>query len=265
MTTSNNQTALITGASSGIGYQLAKLFAQDGYNLVLVARNEDQLRKVAHEFTNQFGTQKITVIAKDLSKDGSPEEVYEETKRQGIEVNVLVNDAGFGEHGLFSETDLKKELAMIHLNVVSLTYLTKVYLQDMLVRKEGKILQLASVASYQPTPLLAVYAATKAYVLSFTEALINELKDTGVTMTALIPGATDTDFFRRAGAEDSHAAQGSLSDPAEVAKEGYEALMKGDDKVVVGLKNKAMTTVSNVLPDQVNAAMARKQMEDENN
>jgi hypothetical protein len=261
--TVTNQTALITGASSGIGYQLARLFAQDGYNLVLVARTEEKLNQVAQEFRNQFSNQKITAIAKDLSKDGSPQELYDETKRQGLTVDVLVNDAGFGEHGLFSETDLKKELDMIHLNVVSLTFLTKLYLQEMLSRKNGKILQLASIASYQPTPLLAVYAATKAYVLSFTEALINELKGTGVTMTALVPGATDTDFFNRAGAENTVAANGSLSDPAEVAKAGYEALMKGDDKVVVGFKNKAMAAASSALPDPVVAGMSRKQMEDE--
>jgi uncharacterized protein len=258
----NYSTALITGASSGIGYQLAKLFAHDGYNLVLVSRNETRLNEVAAELLQQYGQVHVTVIAKDLSKDGSAQEVYQETQAQGIHVDVLVNDAGFGEHGLFAETDLDKELAMIHLNVLSLTHLTKLYLRDMLAKKQGRILQLASVASYQPTPLLAVYAATKAYVLSFSEALVNELKDTGVSVTALIPGATDTNFFIAAGAENSNAAHGSLSDPAEVAKAGYQALMRGEDKVVVGLKNQVMTAASNVLPDQANAAMARKQMEE---
>jgi uncharacterized protein len=211
-----NETVLITGDTSGIGYQLAKLFTKDNADLVIVSRNEEQLRKVAKEF-GSLGSPKVTIIPKDLSLPGSAEEVYESTRRDGIRVSILVNDAGVGEHGYFSETDLEKEDRILQLNIASVVHLTKFYLKDMLLRKEGKILNLASVASYQPTPTLAIYSASKAFVLPFTDSLIHELKDTGVTVTALIPGPTDTDFFNKVNMENTKAAQNNPQDPAEVA------------------------------------------------
>ncbi len=255
--------ALITGATSGIGYELAKLFAQDGYNLVLVARTGEDLQKVADEFTAQFGVTAIP-LAKDLFTDGAAAELYDEVKAKGITVDVLVNDAGQGVYGKFHEEDLDRQLKIIHLNVVSLTTLTYLFLKEMVARNEGKILQLASVVSELPAPLQAVYGGTKAYVLAFTEAIINETKDTGVTITALQPGVTDTDFFNKAGAQHSKLAQDkkAMSSPADVAKDGYEALMKGDDKIVSGLKNKAQVAMANIMPDTMLAEQLRKQSEE---
>ncbi|MBC7890673.1 MAG: SDR family oxidoreductase [Sphingobacteriaceae bacterium] len=259
----NVQTALVTGASSGIGYELAKLFAQDGYNLVLVSRNTDRLHEIATEFKTQFGLSEITVVGKDLSQPDAPQQVYDEVKGQGIAVNVLVNNAGAGEHGMFAtETDLGKELSIIQLNATSLVHLTKLFLKDMTERNEGKILMLASVASVLPNPLMAVYGATKAFILNFSEALRNELKDTAITVTALMPGATNTDFFHKAGAEGTVAHQQALkTDAAGVAKDGYEALMKGKDKVVSGMMNKAQVAMSHVMPDSLVTANVRKMME----
>ena len=263
---SNNRYALITGASSGIGYELAKLFAQDGYNLILVARTKEDLGKAATEFS-QYGIDVVT-IAKDLFERNAAFEVYDEVKSKGLAVDVLVNDAGQGQFGLFVDSDINRLLDLIQLNVASLTAMTHLFLKDMVSRNEGKILQLASIASKLPGPWQAVYHATKAYVLSFTEALVRELKDSAVSMTALQPGATDTDFFNKAEMQESKIMDTKLSDPAQVAKDGYEALMKGDDKVVSGLKNKAMMGMSNMMPDKMVAAKIAKVQEpksDDNN
>ena len=254
--TNNRRYALITGASSGIGYELAKLFAEDGYNLIVVARTEEDLQKAATEFS-QYGIDVIP-IAKNLFKAGAPFELYDEVKSRNLTVDVLVNDAGQGQYGLFVESDIRRLLDIIQLNVSSHTSLTYLFLKDMVARNEGKILQLASIASELPGPWQAVYHATKAYVLSFTEAVIRELKDSAVTMTALQPGATDTDFFNKAEMQESKILNTKLSDPAKVAKDGYEALMKGDDKIVSGFKNKVMVGSSNIMPDTMVAAQMDK-------
>jgi len=253
MAETNNKYALITGASMGIGYELAKLFAEDGYNLVIVSRTEEDLQQRASELSGQYGIQ-VVPIAKDLFQRNAAFELYEEVKSRNIEVNVLVNDAGQGQFGLFVEADINRLLDIIQLNVASLTVLTHLFLKDMVARNEGKILQLASIASQLPGPWQAVYHATKAYVLSFTEAVIRELKDSAVTLTALQPGATDTDFFNKAEMQDSKILDSKLSDPAKVAKDGYQALMKEDDKVVSGLKNKVMVGLSNIMPESMVAA-----------
>lgn len=256
------KTALITGASKGIGLELAKCFAKDGYNLVLVALDNDELQRTADTLRQQFGSQ-VTAIQKDLSWDNAAQELYDEVKGQGITINALVNNAGIGEHGKFAtETDWEKEKALIHINIVALTHLTKLYVTEMVARNEGKILNLASIASTMPNPLLAVYGASKAYVLSFSEALHNELKDTDVTVTALLPGATDTDWFPTAGAINTVAGQGKKDDPADVAKLGYEALMDGKDMVVFGAMNKAMMGLGAFQSEQTKAENARKQMEE---
>jgi short-subunit dehydrogenase len=260
MATTTNKYALITGATEGIGYELTKLFAADGYNLVIVARTEDMLQQRATEFSNQYGIEVIT-IAKDLFDPEAAFDLYNEVKAKGITINVLVNDAGQGQYGLFVESDIHRLLEIIQLNISSLTVLTHLYLQDMVARNEGKILQLASIASELPGPWQAVYHATKAYVLHLTEALIREVKDTNVTITALQPGATDTDFFNKASMQESKILDSKLSDPAKVAKDGYEALMKGDDKVVSGFKNKAMVAGSNIMPDTMVAAQMDKMQE----
>jgi short-subunit dehydrogenase len=257
---STNQYALITGATSGIGYELAKLFAADGYNLVIVARSEDELENKSKEFSTQYGVEVVS-IARDLFEQDAAFHVYDDVKSRGITVNVLVNDAGQGQYGKFIENDLQRQLDIIQLNIVAVTSLTYLFLKDMVARNEGKVLQLASIASQLPGPLQAVYHATKAYVLSFTEALINELKDTDVTLTALQPGVTDTDFFRKADMLESKAIdqKSKMADPAKVAKDGYDALMKGDDKIISGLKNKVQVGMSNVVPEKMVAEQMYQQ------
>lgn len=245
----NNKYALITGATSGIGYELTKLFAADGYNLILVSRNAQELDNKAAEF-KQSGIEVIT-IAQDLFDPKNAFAVYDEVRALGIPVEILVNDAGQGIYGLFSETEIDRELNIINLNISSLVTLTKLFLKDMMSRNSGKILNLASIASKSPGPWQSVYHGTKAFVLSFTEAIREELKDTGVSVTALMPGVTDTDFFNKADMLDSKAVQdkSAMADPAEVAKDGYDALMAGKDKVISGLKNKVQVSMGNLIPD----------------
>lgn len=247
----NNQCALITGATSGIGYELAKLFAENNYNLIIVARNQEELTKTANDLKQQYGIN-VSTIAKDLFKTDAAFELCDEIKETGVQVDVLVNDAGQGYYGEFIETDIYRELDIMQLNIVSLVILTKHFLKEMVERGDGKILNLSSVASKIPGPFQSVYHGTKAFVQSFTEAIRAENKDTGVTITALLPGATDTDFFNKAGMQSSKIVQeGKLDDPAKVAKDGFDALMKGDDKVVSGFKNKVEVGMSNVTPDSM--------------
>jgi short-subunit dehydrogenase len=256
-----NQYALITGATSGIGYELARLFAQDGYNLILVARNKNRLAEVTDKLKQEFSVE-ITPLPKDLFNPYAAEEIYDKTKEMGIIVNVLVNDAGQGEWGPFVETDIERDLEIIQLNISSLVSLTKYYLRDMVSRNEGKILMVGSEAGTIPTPLLAVYAATKAFVLSFSAALVNEIKDNDITITALLPGATDTDFFHKAKLEDTVTyREKELLDPAEVAKDGYEALKKGESKIISGAKTKMHVFMADLLGAKQSAAGNRKLME----
>lgn len=227
-----NQTVLITGATSGIGFELARNFAQQSFHLVLVARNAEDLEETARLMARE-GAAEVTIIPADLSEPDAAQNVYNQTKLMGIEVDMLVNNAGTGEYGFFAETDMLREMAIIQLNLISLVQLTKLYMQHMVGKRSGKILQVASLSSYQPTPKLAVYAASKSFVLSFSDAVANELKGTGVTMTALIPSATATNFFRRAGMQHTRVALNDLEDPAFVAQIGFEAMMRGDAHAVV--------------------------------
>ena len=255
------QTALITGATSGIGYELAKLFAKDKYNLVIVARSQDELRQTAAELEQQYGIQ-VTPIAKDLFEKEAPFEVYADVKAQGIQIDVLVNDAGQGQYGTFTTTDIDRELDIIQLNVGAYVTFTKLYLQEMVARKAGKILQVSSLGGEIPGPLQAVYHGTKAFITSFTEAIREETKESGVTITLLEPGVTDTDFFRKADMERAKlVAEGSKANPADVAKDGYDALLAGKDKVVSGFMNKVQHVVSSILPDDMVAAQMPKQGE----
>lgn len=257
-----NKTVLITGATKGIGYELAKLFAKDNYNIIMVARTPEHHGNIEEEFSMLYPQATFHYLEKDLSLDGAADELYEEVKALGLQIDVLVNNAGIGEAGLFIETDLKKNLEVVHTNIISLMSLTHYYLKEMVARNEGRILQLGSVASFSPNPLLSVYAASKAFVRSFTEALINEIKDTNVTMTLLAPAATDTGFFINANAEDTVAGQGKKDSPADVAKAGYEALMKGEHRLIYGLSAKAMVALGNVMTDEAQAAISRKQFEE---
>ncbi len=251
---------LITGGSSGIGFELSKLFAQDGYNLILVARDENQLRTAADEL-KQHNVDVVT-ISKDLFYPGNAFELYDEIKSKNLEVEILVNDAGQGVYGEFVDTDIQREINIINLNITSLVVLTKQFVKEMVQRGSGKILNLASIAGKVPGPLQSVYHGTKAFVFSFSEAIRNELKDTGVSITALLPGATDTDFFNKADMQDAKIVQeGKLAPAADVAKDGYKALMAGDDKIISGFKNKVQVAMSNITPDEMATSMMHKQQE----
>jgi short-subunit dehydrogenase len=258
---SNQEYALVTGATSGIGLELAKLFARDKYNLVIVARKQDELERTAEELHRQYGVE-VVWIAKDLFEPEAPFELFDEVSNKGIVINALVNDAGQGQYGEFTETDVRRELDLIHLNISACVILTKCFLRQMVARNEGKILNVSSIGGEMPGPLQAVYHATKAFVTSFTEAIREEVKDTNVTITVLLPGVTDTDFFRKANQENSKIVnEGSLADPAKVARDGYEALLAGKDKIVSGFKNKMMVASSHVMPDSTVAANMHKMVE----
>ncbi len=259
MTTNGKKYALITGATSGIGYELAKIFVREQYNLVIVSRDQQALEAKAQEFRKQ-GVEVVS-LAKDLFDREQAFSVYDEVRNQGIQIDVLVNDAGQGLYGKFQDTDIQRELDIIELNISSLVILTKCFLKDMVQRNEGRILNLASIASKLPGPWQSVYHGTKAFVLSFSEAIREELRETNITVTALMPGATDTDFFNKADMESSKIVQdeSSLADPAKVAQDGYDALMSGDDKVVSGFKNKMQVGMSNVMPDSTVAHMMNEQ------
>jgi short-subunit dehydrogenase len=253
--------ALITGASAGIGYELAKIFAREHYNLILVSRSEEELNTCANELTQQNGVEAI-VIAKDLFNREAPTEIYDEVKAKGIQIDVLVNDAGQGQYGLFVDTDIDRELDIVQLNIGAYLMLTKAFLKDMVARGSGKILNVSSIGAKIVGPYESVYHGTKAFVQSWSEAIRSELKDTGVTVTTLLPGPTATDFFDKAEMQDSKLVkEGSMSDPAKVAQDGFDALMAGDDMIVSGLKNKAMVAAGNAMPDTVVAEQMKKMAE----
>ena len=241
--------ALITGASAGLGLELSKLLAHDGYNLVVVARDKKRLDKLAGYLKQQYGVQ-AKVIAKDLTKLQAAQEVYDELAAASMHVDILINNAGFNEYGRFIETDLAKELQIIALNVAGYTQMVKLFLPAMLKKGSGRIMNVGSVGSFMPGPINAVYCAAKAYVLSFSEALVEELIGTGVTVTALCPGAILTEFPKRAGIADVRVFQSKITaaDPQMVAKSGYNALMKGKAVIVPGVLNKIAVASLRVTP-----------------
>ena len=252
--------ALITGASSGIGFELAKLFAKEQYNLVIVGRNRTELEMKANELKNVHGIDVICIEA-DLFEKDAPLNIYNEVNSKGIQIEALINDAGQGEYGLFTETDLDRETDIIQLNIISTIALTKYFLKDMHALGRGKILNVGSIAGEVPGPYHSVYHATKAFINSWSEALRSEVKDKGITVTVLLPGATDTDFFNKAGMQESKIVDSKLANPEEVARDGFDALMSGDDKVISGIKNKAMVAASHVIPDSAATEMMKKQQE----
>ncbi|MBS1585953.1 MAG: SDR family oxidoreductase [Bacteroidetes bacterium] len=257
----NNKCVLITGGTSGIGLELAKLFAKDGYKLIIVARDMNELNATQQQLQSEFGCE-VTTVSKDLFNPDNAFALYDEVKAKGMQVDVLINDAGQGQYGEFKDTDIRRELDIINLNICSLVVLTKLYLKEMVSRGDGKILNLSSIASKTPGPWQSVYHGTKAFVQSFTEGVRSEVKDKGVTLTALLPGATDTDFFNKAEMQESKiVAEGKLGDAAEVAKKGYDALMNGDDMVITGFKNKMMVGMSNIMTDEAAAQQMKKQQE----
>jgi uncharacterized protein len=254
------QLAVVTGASSGIGFELAKVFAEEGYDLIVAAEDEE-LDAAAREL-NQVGCG-VEAVRVDLSRPEGVEALYERIVANGRPTDALCLNAGIGMGGDFArETDLTQELRLIDLNVRSTVHLAKLALADMTARDAGRVLFTSSVASTMPGAYQAVYNASKSFVQSFAEAIRNELKDTGVTITALMPGPTDTEFFERAEMEDTKVGAGDKDDPAEVAREGFEALMAGKEKVVAGsLKNKLQTAVAGVIPDSTKAEMHRRMAE----
>lgn len=256
-----NNAVLITGASSGIGYELAKLFARDGHNLVLVARRGESLKEIKDNFERRYKIDVLT-LSQDLAYPGAVELVLDAIEHAGKEIEILVNNAGAGNFGHFVETDWERERHLINLNIVALTQLTKAFAKLMVKRGSGKILNVASVASFQPGPLMAVYYASKAYVLSFSEAIANELKGTGVTMTVLCPGATASGFQKAAWQEDSKLIKGKrLATSEEVARYGYRALQAGKTIAIHGWKNKFLIELEKITPRALVTAMVRRLQE----
>lgn len=220
-------TALITGASSGIGKELARIHAGKGGDLVLVARRENELLALKTELESKFGV-KVEIISKDLSDVNTPSEIFAETEKHGIQVEYLINNAGFGGHGLFYEREMEKDLAMVNVNITSLMLLTRLYLPGMVKRGAGKILNVSSTASFLPGPLQAVYYASKAFVTSFSQAIAEELKGTGITVTALCPGPVATEFFGTANMEGVKMLKTQKAmTPAKTAAIGYRDMIKG--------------------------------------
>lgn len=255
------KTALITGASNGIGLELAKIHASKGGNLVLVARNKSKLDELKTELEEQFNVSVYT-IGKDLSEPNSAQEVYNETNEQHIQVDYLINNAGFGGFGMLDETEWNKELQMINLNITTLTLFTKLYVQDMVKRRSGKIMNVASTAAFQPGPTMAVYCATKSYVLSFTQALSNEVSDKGITITALCPGATETGFQAAGGLDESELFKGKKLPTAKaVAEYGYSAMINGKTVAIHGVMNYILSNAVSFMPGALVLKVARKMLD----
>jgi uncharacterized protein len=249
--------AVVTGASSGIGYELANQFAQHGFDL-LIAAEDGGIVDAARTLQGQGAS--VQSVQVDIATTEGVEELYAKIGATGRPVDAIALNAGVGVGGDFvRKTDLQDELRLIALNVTSPVHLAKRVLKDMVGRGQGKVLFTSSIAAVMPAPFEAVYGASKAFLLSFAEALRNELKDTGVTVTALMPGPTETNFFHRAGMDDTKVGASKKDDPAEVARQGFEALMAGDDHVLAGsLKVKAQGMASEILPETVKAGMHRR-------
>ncbi len=242
------KTVLITGATSGIGFEFVKLFSHKKYDLVLVARNESRLYEIKRVIEKNTKN-RVYVIVKDLTLEGAAREVYDYVTKNNIGIDVLINNAGFGDYGVFAESDIERLSDMISLNVKALTELTYYFVKPMIARGSGKILNLGSIASFMPGPLMAVYYASKAYVLSFTEALSVELKGTGVSITALCPGPTDTGFEENANLTTTGLFQKfKTTTPRKVARDGYRALMLKQTFTVPGIMNKLVTVLSKLSP-----------------
>lgn len=243
----DRQTALITGASSGIGYEFSRLLAGEGYNTVLVARSQE---KLAAELNQQHNVQ-ARVLAKDLTDPAAPQEIFTQLEESNTPVDILINNAGFGDHSPFAEADTALQLDMLQLNVLALTHLARLFLPGMLARGRGRILNLGSTGSFGPAPYMAVYAASKAYVLSLSEALHEETKNTGVSVTALCPGYTRSGFQEAAGV-----APPNLMSAAEVARQGYQGMLSGEAIVVPGFQNKLLAVSAKLLPRSLVRSMS---------
>ena len=255
-------TAIVTGASTGIGLELARLLAADGQHVSLTARDRARLEAVAAELRGRHGGEPAVIVA-DLAEAGAPEAICRQVETAGRDVDVLVNNAGFGSHGPFAAADLARELAMIRVNVTALVELTGLVLPGMVQRRAGRILNVASTAAFQPGPLMATYYASKAFVLSFSEALAEELRGTGVTVTCLCPGPTRTGFQRRAGVEGTRVVSGlvPMMDAGAVARLGYRAMRRGGRVAVPGLLNRLGAFAVRLAPRRLVVGAVRRMHE----
>jgi len=251
---------LITGASGGIGADLARVFAREGHDLVLVARSRERLDALAREIRDAHGAA-ARVLPVDLSVPGAAGALHERLAREGVLLDVLVNNAGFGMRGPFVELDPARQLEMIQVNLVALTEITRLFAPDMVRRGAGRILNVASTAAFQPGPLMAVYCATKAYVLSFSEALAEELRDSGVSVTCVAPGATDTGFGEVAGVSTTRLFRSGTMSSRSVAEAAYGAASKGVALVVPGCRNRLLSASVRFLPLRSAARVARHFLE----
>jgi len=258
--------ALVTGASSGIGYELARLFAKDGKNIVVVARSRDKLEGLKGDLEKAHGT-KVRVLPKDLSDPKSPQEIFSELEKEGINVDVLVNNAGFAVYGKFSDSDWQKEAEMLQVNIVSLTQLTKLFLKKMVEKKSGKIMNISSGVGFMPSPWFSMYGGTKHYVLGFSNAIATELKGTGVSVTCFCPSVTKTLFYERANAENSKALKSGalVMDAATAARLAYRALEKGKTTAAAGLRMSIMIFVGvRLLPRSMLCSFSNSVLQPEN-
>lgn len=254
------QTALITGSSSGIGYEFAHMFAQNNYDLVLVARTKKKLLEIKDELAKKYNVS-VAVIVQDLSTPAAPYDVVRQLQRKSIVINVLVNNAGFSAYGEFTQADSAITHDIIQVNIASLTHLTRLLLPSMQEAGSGKILNVGSTGSFGPCPMQAVYCATKAYVLSFSEALSEELIGSGITVTAVCPGATKTEFANRAQAHNTKLFRGNIMTARRVAEIGYKACMQGKRVVITGFKNNLLVFASRFTPRAVVTKIAKKLMQ----
>ena len=253
-----NKTALITGASSGIGRELSKVFAGSGYNLILVARNERKLETLKDKLETKYGI-KAAVIVKDLSQKDAAQDIFDEVKTAGLSVDVLVNDAGFGDYNRYADADWNKQYDMVQVNILALMQLTKLFLPQMIEKEDGKILNLASMAAFAPGPFMSVYYATKAFVLSFSEALSAELKGSGVMVTAVCPGPTKTGFEKVAGSGTRKLFDATKRASAkDVALFSYQALISGKTVAIPGFKYKVAASGQKILPRRAVSAFILK-------
>jgi len=253
-----NPTVLITGASGGIGEELARLFAAHRHDLVLVARSEEKLQSLSGELGRAHDI-RVRVLAADLADPSAPPRVFEALRQQGVGIDVLVNNAGFGARGAYAEIDYDLEARMIQVNISSVAHLTRLFLPGMLARRNGKILNVASTAAYVPGPFMAVYYASKAFVLSFSEAIAEETQSSGVTVTALIPGPTGTNFAATAGTQETRLFRsGSVMSAAAVARVGFDGLMAGKRVVVAGIGNRFTVWSTRLAPRTMLAKITRK-------
>ncbi|MGO8997036.1 MAG: SDR family NAD(P)-dependent oxidoreductase [Polyangiaceae bacterium] len=256
-TTSRRPTALVTGASGGIGADISALLAERKYDLVLVARSRDKLAEVAAKLEAAHGV-RVTVLPADLGDAAAPEAIFKAVADKGLAIDVLVNNAGLGSYGPFAEIPAKTDMGLLALNVTALTHLTKLFLPGMLARKDGRIMNVGSTAGFVPGPLMAVYYASKAYVLSLSVALANEVAGSGVTVTCLCPGATRTAFDTSAGNDKTRLFKGGrVMESMAVAKAGVEAMFRGDAICVPGFMNRLMVSTAGLAPRSMLARIAR--------